>query len=107
VGRLSDVVPARDREDGRFVLRFSEYARVEVPNAWRPQRLPFRYGTLEEVGIDPETLDWMPMPAPAEVAPEEAVETTDADSMEQLLDFARHNPGRLVIFVGFMPEAVR
>src|ERR1017187_8044631 len=66
VGRIREVVPS-DRA-GRYLVRFSEYAEIDVPDAWHGQRNPVRYSTLEEFGItDPTTLTWQPMPVPAEV----------------------------------------
>jgi hypothetical protein len=65
VGKVEDVVPAATREgrtEGRFLIQFSEYARVNVPNSWHGGRNPVSYGTLEDLGIDPSTLNWEPMP---------------------------------------------
>lgn len=61
VGRIKDVVTSPERPD-RFLVLFSQYARIEVPNAWTGLRNPVRYGTLEEFGIaDPQVLEWLPM----------------------------------------------
>jgi hypothetical protein len=63
VGRISDVVPAVGQGEGRYLVKFSEYARIDWPNAWPGLRNPVRYGTLEEFGItNPEDLEWHPMP---------------------------------------------
>jgi hypothetical protein len=59
------VVPTLSRNgdaDGRFLIQFSEYARVNIPDAWQGGRNPVSYGTLEDLGIDPSSLKWMPMP---------------------------------------------
>jgi hypothetical protein len=65
VGKLSDVVPALDRP-GRYLLQFSEYAEVSIPNTWNGARNPVQYVNLADLGIDPATLNWHPMPeAPA------------------------------------------
>ena len=62
VGRISDVVASPERPD-RYLVQFSEYARIDYENAWPGLRNPVRYGTLEEFGItDPESLEWHPMP---------------------------------------------
>lgn len=64
VGRISDVVPSPEGEAGRYLVKFSEYTRIDYPNAWPGLRNPVRYGALEEFGIDdPEALTWHPMPA--------------------------------------------
>jgi len=48
--------------EGRFLIQFSEYARVNIPDAWHGGRNPVSYGTLQDLGIDPSTLKWEPMP---------------------------------------------
>ncbi len=63
VGRISVVVSSPERPD-RYLVEFSEYARIDWPNAWPGLRNPVRYGTLEEFGVtDPAALTWHPMPA--------------------------------------------
>lgn len=61
VGKVKDVVPTPTRE-GRFLIQFSEYARINLPDAWHGGRNPVSYGSLEDLGIDPSTLKWEPMP---------------------------------------------
>lgn len=62
VGRISDVVPSHERPE-RYLVKFSEYARINYPNAWPGLRNPVRYAALEEFGVpSPETLTWHPMP---------------------------------------------
>jgi hypothetical protein len=64
VGRIRDVISSPERPE-RFLVRFSEYARIDYPNAWTGLRNPIRYATLEEFGItDPDSLEWKPMPPP-------------------------------------------
>lgn len=66
VGKIKDVVPSSSRP-GRYWIQFSEYARVNVPSIWKKgDRNPVRYTTLEELGIDPSTLKWEPMPMVSE-----------------------------------------
>jgi len=61
IGRIRNVVPSPERPE-RFIVTFSQYARINYPNAWGGYRNPVRYGTLEEFGItDPESLEWLPM----------------------------------------------
>ena len=73
IGKIKDVVPAHYDEDedaenleGRFLIEFSEYARVDIPNAWRGGRYPIRYANLADLAIDPSTLHWEAMPARAD-----------------------------------------
>jgi hypothetical protein len=71
VGKVKDVVPTQDRE-GRFLITFTEYALVNVPDVWKGDRNPVRYAeSLKELGIDPSTLSWKPMPKqqPSPAAP--------------------------------------
>lgn len=64
VGRLEEVVlrPAKDGKR-RWLLKFSEYARIDVPSAWPGHRNPVLYTELESFGIRPEDLKFYPMPA--------------------------------------------
>ena len=76
VGKVSGVVPAPTRDgriDGRFLIQFYEYARVNIPDAWRGGRNPVSYGALQDLGIDPSTLKWEPMPKAADAPTEPAL----------------------------------
>jgi hypothetical protein len=65
VGRLKDVAPSQEEDsEGRWILRFSEYAEVDIPNAWPGFRNPVNYTNLEHFGIDVTTLLFHPMPEP-------------------------------------------
>lgn len=67
IGKIKDVVRSPDHDEGRFLILFSEYALVNVPDAWKGDRNPVKYSTLEEFGIDPSKLKWHPMPEPTAV----------------------------------------
>lgn len=63
IGRIRDVVPSREEgSQGRFMIRISEYARISIHYEWKG-RNPVKYITLDEIGIDPDTLQFQPMPA--------------------------------------------
>lgn len=63
VGKLKEVVPADN--DGRWLLRFSEYAEVDSDEkVWPGNRNPVMYTSLEEMGIKVEDLEFKPMPPP-------------------------------------------
>lgn len=63
IGRISGVVPSPEGRPDRYLVKFSEYARINYPNAWPGLRNPIRYAHLEDFGItDPNTLTWHPMP---------------------------------------------
>ena len=63
VGRLKDLVPVKsDGGKTRWILTFSEYAEIDVPDAWAGFRNPIFYSDLESLGIDVSTLKFEPMP---------------------------------------------
>lgn len=67
IGKVDGIEPAVDTEETRWLVRISEYARIDVPNAWDGSRYPVRYvKTMEELvqylGIDPATLQFQPVP---------------------------------------------
>jgi hypothetical protein len=99
VGRIADVVPAPG-EPGRWLVRFSEYALVDVPNAWEGWRNPVRYTSLEDLKIDVATLDFRPMPEPASSPRPEANPRSSTG-----LTIAEAKAG-LALSFGVPPEAV-
>jgi hypothetical protein len=99
-GKIKDVVRSSDH-GGRYLIQFSEYAKVNIPDAWKGDRNPVRYGSLEEVGIDPSSLKWEPMPAPVE-PPTHRVVTPNAVAP---LTMAEAKKGLALTF-GVPPEAI-
>jgi hypothetical protein len=61
IGKVKDVV-ATPKHQGRYLVQFNHYARVNIPDVWQGDRNPVKYTTLEELGIDPSTLEWEAMP---------------------------------------------
>ena len=61
VGRIEDVVPSSEIA-ARWLVRISEYARIDVPGVWKSWRNPVRYTDLAALGIDFTTLHFTPMP---------------------------------------------
>lgn len=61
IARIKDVVPAPG-EEHRLLIEFGEYALIDVPDLWKGWRNPVRYAPLSELGIDPTTLQFSPMP---------------------------------------------
>jgi hypothetical protein len=86
IGRVSDVVrcPAtpenNESPNHRYLIEFSEFARVDMPNVWHGDRNPVRYGTLEDFGIDPEKLTWEKMPPVPAVIPYMSMEIEDDEN---------------------------
>lgn len=81
VGKISDVVPCEptpennEAPENRFLIKFSEFARVNIPGVWSGDRNPVKYRSAKDLGIDFSTLKWEPMtepkntPAPVVKAP--------------------------------------
>lgn len=62
VGRITDVVPCPNHEN-RYLVQFSEYALMDVPEIWKGDRNPLKYAvSLESLGIDHSQLKWEKMP---------------------------------------------
>lgn len=63
VGRLKDVVRSKEQDcENRWLLTFSEYAEIDVADAWPGNRNPVLYTDLESFGIDFDALQFQPMP---------------------------------------------
>jgi hypothetical protein len=101
-GKISDVVPAPDRPN-RFLIQFSEFARVDILDAWRGDRNPVKYVQLNELGVDFSQLKWEPVPkstGASNPAGEVKAPTTDAP-----LTIAQAKKGLALTF-GVAPEAI-
>jgi hypothetical protein len=58
IGKISGVSPAPDNE-GRYIIEFSEYTEIKIPNFWEGWRNPVRYIDVESLikrGVDPDKL---------------------------------------------------
>jgi len=55
VGKIEAVVPASGDEK-RFIIRISEWAKINIPDLWNGYRNPVRYTSLQELGINPSDL---------------------------------------------------
>jgi hypothetical protein len=68
IGKIRDVVlcePTPENEDGeqdRYLIQFSEFARVNIPDVWKGDRNPVKYATIESLRIDLSKLRWEEMP---------------------------------------------
>jgi hypothetical protein len=77
VGKVRDVLPClptpenEEAAENRYLIQFSEFARVNIPNVWKGDRNPIKYAALEDLGIDPSTLTWEAMPESAHRAIEQ------------------------------------
>ena len=56
-------MPSPPSEPGRWVIQFDKYALINKSKAWpKGFRNPVTYGTLSDLGIDPENLRWQDFP---------------------------------------------
>ena len=113
VGKVLDVVPAPD-DDGDFLVEFSEYALIDIPEVWKGDRNPVRYAKIEDLETEfdfrLDALDWQPMPTkPADAAVATAERSPPAPPSSpagvQSLTMADAKKGLALTF-GVAPEAI-
>ena len=106
IGKVSGVVPAPDGRD-RYLIQFSEYALLNILEMWKGDRNPVKYGTLEQLGIDPSSLEWKSMPAEAQPqrdATQEVGHRLEDTAVRPLsMDGAKRG---LALTFGVRPEAI-
>lgn len=61
VGHISGVVPSTETE-GRWLVKFDEYARLNIPNFWQGWRNPVRYTTFDELSFSLDDKTFEPVP---------------------------------------------
>lgn len=105
VGRISGVIPETSTPgDDRFRIQFSEYACVNIPDAWKGDRNPVKYVTsLEEYGVNPAELSWQPMPTPAADGSVRPDEHPAGDEGPLTIAEAKR---RLALTFGVLPNAI-
>ena len=107
IGKVGGVVPTPEDERSRYLIQFSEYTLVNLPETWKGDRNPVKYGTLEQLGIDPSKLEWKPMPAKAQPrrnATQEVDHRLDNTAVRPLsMDLAKRG---LALTFGVRPEAI-
>jgi hypothetical protein len=63
VGRISRVEISPERND-RYIVRFSEFAEIDLPDVWPGGRNPIMYvDDINSLGIDVAALQWEPVKA--------------------------------------------
>jgi hypothetical protein len=70
--------------ENRFLIEFSEFARVNIPNFWMGDRNPVKYRSSESLGIDFSSLKWEPMPTPKSGPEPEIEHSSSAQPKEQV-----------------------
>jgi hypothetical protein len=70
LGKISGVhtSPEEGSKGRRWIVRISEFARINRPNFWLG-RNPVRYSSLEELGISLDGIEFQPMPLANEPQP--------------------------------------
>lgn len=100
IGKIKDVVPSPENAE-RYLIQFSEFARVSIPNVWKGDRNPVKYAvSLDELGIDPSALTFEVMPDTASMMPAAA-----ANEVTGPLTMAQAKQG-LALNFGVKPEAI-
>lgn len=61
IGKISGVVPSREKAK-RFVIEIEEWAEIHKPGLWEFGRNPVHYADLSDLGIDPEAIEFQPVP---------------------------------------------
>ena len=70
IGKVQKVVPNtappenNESPNNRYLIQFSEFARVNIPNVWTGDRNPVKYRSVDDLGIDFSKLKWEQMPEP-------------------------------------------
>jgi hypothetical protein len=106
VGKIGDVVPCKptpenhEAPDNRFLITFSEYALVDMPDVWAGGRNPVKYESAEALGIDFSSLKWERMPEPDNLtAPSpQAPHPVTVRSMDRPLTMAEAKKGLALTF---------
>jgi hypothetical protein len=107
IGKIRDVVPCtptpenNESPKNRYLIQFSEFARVNIADVWKGDRNPVKYATLAELGIDASKLKWETMP---EHAPS-TITTPATRSGPMPLTMAEAKKGLALTF-GVTPEAI-
>ncbi|MGO9952156.1 MAG: hypothetical protein ACLPN1_08080 [Dissulfurispiraceae bacterium] len=101
IGHISDVVPSTE-VNGRWLVKFDQYALLDIPNFWHGWRNPVRYTTLEELALSLDDLHFEPMP---EIARESAMSAPIGANVSGGMTIAEAKKGLAIAF-GVEPEAV-
>lgn len=76
LGKISGVRRStEDGDDDRWMISISEYARINVPDAWDHGRNPVRYTSLADLGISLNELEFVLMPQSAPDPSSQATQT--------------------------------
>jgi hypothetical protein len=91
IGRVVGVKPSPKYPE-RIVIQFDRFATLDKPNSWPTGiRNPVSYSDLDNLGIDPEKLDWQEFPGYSPTSPidESAEQSADKLSPAEVIDRAK------------------
>ncbi len=102
IGRIADILPAPDDPSRRLIV-ISEYALIDIPNAWPGLHYPVWYSSLSELGIDPSGLSFQPVAAQRSPVARQNVATEGIVSPALTVEDYRRD---LAALFGVRPDAV-
>jgi len=105
VAKITSVEPSSDpKEAGRYDIRFTEFARVTIPEVWPKKRNPVTYISLADLGINLSTATFEPVsqPAASELLKRSAERTRSSDGP---LTISEAKP-RLAAYYGVPIDAI-
>jgi hypothetical protein len=107
LGRISAIRKSDEGKTERWLIAISEYARVSLPNAWDGSRNPVRYTSLNELGINLNDLDFIPMSERAAPTPERKTSASDSDAVAPVAVLTIAEAKRqLAAAFGIKPDAI-
>jgi hypothetical protein len=108
IGKILDVVPCQptpengEGDEGRYLIQFSEFARLSTPDVWKGDRNPIKYSMTDKLGIDLAKLNWEKMPE-AVVVPEALARPGLREARPLTMADAKNG---LALTLGIAPEAI-
>jgi hypothetical protein len=108
MGKISEIRRPPDNPESteRWQIAISEFARIKMPDVWDHGRNPVRYTSLAELGINPEGLEWRPVPDAGDPnAPQTRPRRPTPNGPEPLLTIVEAKK-RLAVTFGVRPDAV-
>jgi hypothetical protein len=103
LGRISGLRKSEEGDGDRWQILISEFARIQLPDAWDHGRNPVRYTSLRKIGVDPDGMMFEHIP-PVHAAgkPSNEQSQTQTSPATMLAEAKR----TLAAAFGVKPEAV-
>jgi hypothetical protein len=103
IGRISGVVTSDDSPK-RWRICISDYGRIKIKDAWKGWRYPVRYTTLEDLGIDLDSVEFHPLPSASDSAQVVDIEEDEFEVRPLTVDEAKAG---LAATYKIKPEAIK